>query len=235
LYRKHQIEDRIVKLTKNQKKDVDLDALPRLGSNDPMITDKHKIGHAIRANGGKATQGQIRKYIETNFSSYTSQQVKNLVQRALYIYRCFPGEWELINRKFVVTYRVHYKKWNSDNQRRKSQKSDNKYKLEKKAEKDSEDDSEVDSEDDLDENIDAFKEELEEPKAEATPVKKPTCGAKKVEIPSKVETPVEKPTKGKRKASAEPKEESPAQKAKPVAAKKAKATPVKKALAKKAK
>ena len=43
LYKKHQIEDRIVELTKHQKKDVDLDPLPRLGTDDPMITDKVKV------------------------------------------------------------------------------------------------------------------------------------------------------------------------------------------------
>jgi hypothetical protein len=42
-----------------------------------------------------------------------------MVSSTLWIYTCFQGEWELIDRKFVTTYRVDFKEWKLDSQRKK--------------------------------------------------------------------------------------------------------------------
>ena len=67
-----------------------------------------------------------------------------MVSSTLWIYSCFQSEWELIDRKFVTTWRVDFKEWKLDSQRKKKG-NGNKKNTEKKVENKLEDseDSEV--------------------------------------------------------------------------------------------
>ena len=60
-----------------------------------------------------------------------------MVSSTLWIYSCFQSEWELIDRKFVTTWRVDFKEWKLDSQRKKKG-NGNKKNTEKKVSEDSE-------------------------------------------------------------------------------------------------
>ena len=127
-----------------KKIDVNLDPLPEQCSEQPKISHKQKVAHAIKHYGGRATVGEIQRFIKETFTFYSRKhkEVKGIACKVVSDYACFPGERELIAGKFVTTYRINGVEWKKDLQRNKTGKTGKKKLQEINDESDEEDDVE---------------------------------------------------------------------------------------------
>ena len=144
LKNKHNILNMRVELAQNEKIAVKLDPLPEKCSEKPKMSHKQKVAHAIKQYGGRATVGEIQRFIKETFTYYSKKpiEVKRIACKVVSEYACFPGERELVAGKFVTTYRINGVEWKKDLERKKTGKKGRKQLQEINAKSDEEDDVE---------------------------------------------------------------------------------------------
>jgi hypothetical protein len=117
--------DMRVDLAPDEKTAIKLDPLPEHCSEKPKMSHKQKVAHAIKQYGGRATVGEIQRFIKETFSYYSRKhkEVKGIACKVVSEYACFPGERELVSGKFVTTYRINGVEWKKDFERKKTGKT----------------------------------------------------------------------------------------------------------------